>query len=50
MNKSLLKKSNKERWDKVLSLCKDIKRCGSDIDNGCGCLQPSKIKKKELEI
>jgi DNA-directed RNA polymerase II subunit RPB1 len=29
-------------------LCSKIKRCGEDIDDGCGCLQPLKIRKEGL--
>lgn len=45
-NEYLLKYSNDKRWHKVLDLCKtpQIKRCGDDIDNGCGCLKANKIK------
>ena len=37
-----------ERWGHVFSLASKIKRCGQDSDNGCGCKQPSKIKKEGL--
>jgi len=43
--------SNEARWNKVFQLCGKIganKRCGEDIDDGCGCKQPSKIKKEGL--
>ena len=43
--------SNEARWNKVFQLCSKIganKRCGEDIDDGCGCKQPSKIKKEGL--
>ena len=39
---------NKGRWDKVFSLASKIKRCGEDTDDGCGCKQPSKLKKEGL--
>lgn len=44
--KSLLNYSREKRWSKVLELCKNtqIKRCGDDTDNGCGCLRAIKIK------
>jgi len=38
----------RERWGQVFSLASKIKRCGQDSDNGCGCKQPSKIKKEGL--
>ena len=45
-NASLLKYSNEKRWSKVLELCKSpqLKRCGDDTEDGCGCLKASKIK------
>ena len=49
---NLLKNYNNDiRWNKVFELCKKVgpnKRCGEDIDDGCGCKQPSKIKKEGL--
>jgi DNA-directed RNA polymerase II subunit RPB1 len=40
--------SAEERWDAVFNLASKIKRCGEDTDDGCGCKQPSKIKKEGL--
>ena len=47
----LVKKSNKylnelapnKRWQRCLERCKGIRRCGDDIENGCGCKQPTKV-------
>jgi len=36
------------RWKYVFDLASKIKRCGDDIDDGCGCLQPKKIRKDGL--
>ena len=36
------------RWKYVSELCKKIKRCGESIEDGCGCLQPKKIKKEGM--
>ena len=44
----LLKLSAEDRWDMVFQLASKIKRCGEDTDEGCGCKQPSKIKKEGL--
>jgi len=41
-NKNLLKKRGEARWKVVLGLCKNINRCGEDIEDGCGALQPSR--------
>ena len=46
--KQALKLPNSARWKYVYKLCEKIKRCGEDTDNGCGCLQPKKIRKEDL--
>ena len=40
--------SSEARWNKVFQLASKVKRCGEDSDDGCGCKQPSKIKKEGL--
>ena len=37
-----------ERWNKVFSIANKVKRCGECTEDGCGCKQPSKIKKDGL--
>ena len=44
--KQALKMQNQDRWKYVHALCKDIKRCGDESEDGCGCLQPKKIRKE----
>ena len=46
--KQALKLVGDARWKYVFSLASKMKRCGEDIDDGCGCLQPSKIRKEGL--
>ena len=46
--KHLLKESNEDRWNAVFRDASKIKRCGEDTNEGCGCLQPSKLKKEGL--
>jgi len=46
--KQALKMQNQARWKYVFELCKGIKRCGEDSEDGCGCLQPKKIKKEGM--
>jgi len=46
--KHLLEMSPDARWNYVFNLANKIKRCGEDISDGCGCKQPSKIKKEGL--
>jgi hypothetical protein len=40
--------SAEARWNYVCSLASKIRRCGEDIEDGCGCLQPYKIRKEGL--
>jgi DNA-directed RNA polymerase II subunit RPB1 len=44
--KSFTKYPADKRWAKVLELCKNpqLKRCGDETDNGCGCMRATKIK------
>jgi len=46
IHKSLLNESNEKRWQNVLDMSKGVQRCGDETCNGCGCLQPSKIKQE----
>ena len=42
---------NEHKWKAVYNLCcksVKVKRCGDDIEDGCGCLQPMKIRKEGL--
>jgi DNA-directed RNA polymerase II subunit RPB1 len=43
-----LKMAPIDRLKYVCALSEKIKRCGEDTENGCGCLQPKKIKKDGL--
>ena len=48
--KQALKISAEDRWNYVFKLASNpnIVKCGDDIDDGCGCTQPKKIKKENL--
>jgi len=46
--KQALKLTGDARWKYVFSLASKIKRCGEDTDDGCGCVQPNKIRKEGL--
>jgi DNA-directed RNA polymerase II subunit RPB1 len=37
-----------QRWNNVFQYCSKIKRCGEDTHDGCGCLQPKRIKKQDM--
>ena len=43
-----MKLEHEARWKYVFGLASRVKRCGEDTDNGCGCLQPQKIRKEGL--
>jgi DNA-directed RNA polymerase II subunit RPB1 len=36
------------RWVMVYDIASSVSRCGEDTDDGCGCLQPTKISKDGL--
>jgi len=46
--KQALKLQGEARWKYVFYLASKIKRCGEDLEDGCGCLQPNKIRKEGL--
>ena len=46
--KQALKLSSDLRWKYVFSLASKIRRCGEDTEDGCGTLQPNKIRKEGL--
>ena len=46
--KQALKVQGDARWKYVFALASKIKRCGEDTEDGCGCLQPNKIRKEGL--
>ena len=39
---------NKKRWDFVFNKANKVSCCGEENDDGCGCIQPDKIKKDGL--
>ena len=47
-NLNILSYAPVDRWENVFALSSKIKRCGEKSDNGCGCLQPDKIKKESF--
>ncbi len=52
ISKEKYKHANKmlpsNRWKYVYSIASDAKRCGQESDDGCGCLQPTSIKKEGI--
>ena len=47
-NSRFMKMKPDQRWSNVFQYCGKIKRCGEDTHDGCGCLQPKRIKKQDL--
>jgi len=43
-----LKLTGEARWKYIFSIASKTKRCGDDNDDGCGCLQPNKIRTEGL--
>jgi len=46
--KQMLNKSAEERWVFLSKIAANITRCGEATEDGCGCLQPKRIKKEGL--
>jgi len=46
--KQFLVLPSEARWKQVFALASKITRCGEDTDDGCGCLQPKRIRKEGL--
>ena len=46
--KQALKLTGEARWKYVFSIASKVSRCGEDTEDGCGCLQPNKIRKEGL--
>jgi DNA-directed RNA polymerase II subunit RPB1 len=44
LHKHVLDMKGEDRWTYVTNVCSKIKRCGDNIEDGCGCKQPDKIK------
>ena len=42
--------SDDEKFNYIFSIAGKIKRCGEDTDDGCGCKQPSKIRKEDKTL
>ena len=46
--KHYLKLKSESRWNNVFQIASKVFRCGEETEDGCGCKQPSKIKKEGL--
>ncbi len=46
--KHLLRLKGEARWKQVLEHGSVIKRCGEDIEDGCGARQPSKFREEDI--
>ena len=47
-NRRFMDMKSDQRWNSVFQYCSKIKRCGDDTHDGCGCLQPKRIKKQDI--
>ena len=46
--KHALQMNPEQRWNFVFALASKVKRCGDETCDGCGCKQPTKIRKEGL--
>jgi len=44
----IMAKKEENRWREVLKMCSGISRCGQEIEDGCGALQPYKYERKGI--
>jgi len=44
----IMAKKEEHRWREVLKACSGITRCGQEIEDGCGAVQPSKYERKGI--
>ena len=47
-NSRFMEMKSDQRWTNVFQYCSKVKRCGEDTHDGCGCLQPKRIKKQDM--
>ena len=47
-HENILKFKGQARWKMALEACSGIKRCGEDTEDGCGSLQPSKLREEPV--
>jgi len=47
-NKGGTHRRGEARWRSVLALCGNVKRCGTDIEDGCGARQPNKYVREGI--
>ena len=40
--------NSRARWQYIFARASKIKTCGQETEDGCGCRQPSRIKKDGL--
>ena len=48
LHASLTKRRGEARWREVLKACQSIGRCGQEVEDGCGALQPDKYERKGI--
>ena len=48
LHAAILKKRGEARWRDVLAACSNISRCGQEIEDGCGAVQPDKYERQGI--
>lgn len=48
LRKGLLNRRGEARWKEVLEACSNIRRCGQEVEDGCGALQPNKYTREGI--
>jgi DNA-directed RNA polymerase II subunit RPB1 len=48
LHKHLLSRRGESRWNEVVRICSEVKRCGQETEDGCGALQPAKYTREGI--
>jgi DNA-directed RNA polymerase II subunit RPB1 len=48
LRKGLLNRRGESRWKEVLDACSNIRRCGQEVEDGCGAIQPNKYTREGI--
>jgi DNA-directed RNA polymerase II subunit RPB1 len=48
LRKGLLNRRGESRWKEVLEACSNIRRCGQEVEDGCGALQANKYTREGI--
>jgi DNA-directed RNA polymerase II subunit RPB1 len=48
LRKALLARRGESRWKEVVEACSNVRRCGQEVEDGCGAIQPTKYTREGI--